>query len=341
MQDKLTKYIPDFIEPAGKVTIENLLLHNSGIKDYTKIPGWSPSLESQRSLEDDINLVKKKEFFFPPGRRFMYNNTGFAILAFIIEKVSGMRYGEFMKKNIFIPLGMNHTRHRASTDDIGLRSKGYSINSINNNFTRFVIPGFAQLSGPGFIISTVDDLLKFDRAVKNRQLLSEESWEKATSKIINAGMQGYYGYGWMINDIGGHDINSHTGGLPGFTSANYFFVNDDVTIIFLSNANSINPVSMVVHAAAYMFNLNTDRRNPASISTDILKKYEGIYHRGRYIYEIKLVYGKLIYNTLGCKYLPGALVPTSRNTFYIDGRYDGYVSFPFEKDKPVNSVFLS
>jgi CubicO group peptidase (beta-lactamase class C family) len=340
LQDPLTKHIPDFIEPGSKVTIENLLLHNSGIKSFTEIPEWSPGWESRRSLEETINLVKKKEFDFQPGEKFRYNNSGYAILAFLIEKVSGMSYGEFMKKNIFIPLGMNHTRHGASTDDIGLRSKGYTINPLEKKITRAVFTEFAQLTGTGSIISTADDLLTFDRAMRDGKLLSKESWEKATSKMIYIGPRLHYGYGWRIQNIRGHDTIWHSGGMAGFLSANYIFVNDKVTAIFLSNADFITAIPMVMQVAAYMFGLDDFRRNPVSISADILKKYEGIYLFMKEKYEIKFVDGKLTYNILGYKYLPGTLVPTSENSFYIDGRYDVYISIPVEKDKPVSSIDL-
>jgi CubicO group peptidase (beta-lactamase class C family) len=341
LQDQLTKYIPDFIEPGNKVTIENLLLHNSGIKSYTGIPEWNNGWDSKRSLEETINLVKKKEFDFQPGEKFMYNNSGFAILAFIIEKASGMSYDEFMKKNIFVPLGMNHTRHGANTDDLGLKAKGHTIDPREKKITRAVFTEFAQLSGAGSIVSTVDDLLTFDRAMRDRKLLSKDSWEKSTSKmIIIKDPSIYYGYGWVIQNIKKHDAICHNGGMAGFMSSNYNFVNDKITVIFLSNADFINADSMVMQVAAYMFDLDTDRRNPVSISADILKKYEGIYLLGKEKYEIKLVNGKLTYNILDYKYLSGTLIPTSENTFYIDGRYDVYISIPVEKDKPVSSAIL-
>jgi hypothetical protein len=158
--------------------------------------------------------------------------------------------------------------------------------------------------------------------------------------MIYIGPRLHYGYGWRIQNIRGHDTIWHSGGMAGFLSANYIFVNDKVTAIFLSNADFITAIPMVMQVAAYMFGLDDFRRNPVSISADILKKYEGIYLFMKEKYEIKFVDGKLTYNILGYKYLPGTLVPTSENSFYIDGRYDVYISIPVEKDKPVSSIDL-
>ncbi len=109
LDDTLTKFIPDFIEPANKVTIKNLLIHNSGIPNYTEIQDPPFSWESKNSLEDIINLIKNRNFEFQPGEKFKYDNSGYAILAYIIEKVSGLSFSQFMKQNIFLPLGMKHT----------------------------------------------------------------------------------------------------------------------------------------------------------------------------------------------------------------------------------------
>lgn len=340
LRDKLTRYIPDFIEPASDVTIKNLLQHDSGIKSFTAVPEWRPAWESKRTLASVIDLVKNKAFDFQPGEKYRYNNSGYAILAYIIEQVSGLTYGDFMKKNIFLPLGMTHTRHGGDTDDIGVRATGYSRNHQAKKITRSIYTEFAQLSGAGSVISTVDDLLLFDRAMKKRKLLSEKSWKKAVSGQVDVAPTMEYGYGWMIQKSNGHEIIWHNGGMPGFLSANYIFRDADVTVIYLSNTDFVNADSMVNQVARYMFNVDAVRRKPVQISEDILKRYEGTYLFMGDKYDITLKDGQLRYQIRGYNYPVNILVPTSENTFYIDGRYDVYITVPDELNSPVTYANL-
>ncbi|MEO8398988.1 MAG: serine hydrolase domain-containing protein, partial [Ignavibacteriaceae bacterium] len=263
LDDTLTKYIPDFISPGNKVTIKNLLLHNSGIPSYTELPDRPFDWESKQSLDDIINLLKDREFNFQPGKTFNYNNSGYAILAYIIEKVSGMNYGKFMKEKIFFPLKMDHTRDGGSSDNIGTRAIGYTINLEEKKIKKAAVTEFPQLAGAGSIISTIGDIAIWDEAVKSKKLLSEQSWNEALSTQINAEMFGdsiYYGYGWLIHNYKGHNIISHTGGMAGFLCANNIYLDDDVTIIWLSNNDFVNADKLENQIANYIFRMGENER---------------------------------------------------------------------------------
>lgn len=338
LSDTLTKFIPDFIAPANKVTIENLLLHNSGIKNYTSIPEWNPNWESKRTLEETIELVKNKQFDFMPGEKFQYNNSGYVILAFIIEKVSGLSFDEYMKKNVFIPLNMNNTRHGGSEDNIGQRAKGHTFNQDEKKMLKAVFTEFPQLSGAGSIISTVDDLLKWNLAMKNSLLLPKELWIKATSPNVrtNFGDSVYYGYGWVIQNYEGHKLLWHNGGMAGFLSSNYFFTDDDLQIIFLSNNDFVSADAIVEQVANYIFNINADKRKPVSLSKEKLKKLEGKFIAGETQLQISINSNKIIVEFSGFPFLPLELVPTSDSTFFVEGKYDSYATIQWENDGTVN-----
>ena len=147
LDDTLTKFIPDFIEPGNEVTIKNLLIHNSGIPNYTELLDKPFSWESKNSLDDIIDLIKNRKFDFQPGEKFKYDNSGYAILAYIIEKISGMSYAQFMRQNIFLPLGMKHSLHGGDQEDIGERAKGYTFDLKVKKVKKAVFTEFAQLAG--------------------------------------------------------------------------------------------------------------------------------------------------------------------------------------------------
>ena len=343
LDDTLTKFIPDFIEPANKVTIKNLLVHNSGIPSYTELPDKPFKWESKDSLEDIINLIKHRKFDFQPGEKFKYNNSGYAILAYIIEKVAGISYAQFMKDNIFLPLGMNHTLDGGDNENIGERAKGYTFDIKDKKIKKAVFTEFKQLAGAGSIISTVEDIAAWDNAVKNKKLLSERSWNMALSRQVEAGMFGdsvYYGYGWIIQNYFNHKLIWHTGGMAGFLCANYLFPDDDLAIIFLSNLDFVPPVSIVREVTNYIFGIGTDERKPISLSSDQLKKYEGVFENP--FAKIKITAGnnKLIFQPVDGPFHSIDFIPSSQTSFYAENMYGPKADFTIDADS-INEVDIN
>ena len=340
LDDTLTKFIPDFIEPANKVTIKNLLVHNSGIPIYTELPDKPFKWESKDSLEDIINLIKHRKFDFEPGEKFNYSNSGYAILAYIIQKASGMIYGDFMREKIFLPLGMNHTIDGGNNENIGERAKGYTFDIKDKKVKKAIFTEFNQLAGAGSIISTVEDIAAWDNAVKNKKLLSEKSWDMALSRQVEAGMFGdsvYYGYGWIIQNYFNHKLIWHTGGMAGFLCANYLFPDDDLAIIFLSNLDFVPPVSVVREVTNYIFGIGTDERKPISLSSDQLKKYEGVFENP--FAKIKITAGnnKLIFQPVDMPFHSIDFIPSSQTSFYAENMYGPKADFTIEADS-INEI---
>ncbi|WP_243186997.1 serine hydrolase [Clostridium muellerianum] len=243
-QDKVSKYIPDF--PNGdKITIDNLLTHTSGLADVTPTL-LNMKLEDSKKVENIVNLFKNKPLYFKPGTKFKYSNSGYILLGYIVEKVSGMSYADYLQNNIFKPLNMSHT--------------GMGYNGTIKNYNSIGYTGYLDVSpisdksslnalyGAGALYSCTEDLYKWDRSLKEHKLLTEKTLDKMFSKhvAISEGDDSvYYGYGWMIYDSpDGHDI-FHGGNVLGFTSNIERFPDKDLTVIILSNigyyhVNSIN-----------------------------------------------------------------------------------------------------
>lgn len=226
--DPLSKYIPDFRD-GSKITIHDLLTHTSGVADHFKLTDTTKPI----TLEQFIDLMKKQKLEFTPGTQYKYSNTGYMILAYIVEKVSGESYGTYYQEHIFNPSGMNHTYLRQA--DAKHLAVGYE-----NMKKSIMTDDESQLAGAGDIISTAGDMLKYDNAIHNGTLLPPDKLGEMETGYIDSAKWGIfkYGYAWNVADNPisfGRLLIEHNGNLPGFKSDLADFVQDRVTVIILSN----------------------------------------------------------------------------------------------------------
>lgn len=227
--DTLTKFIPDY--PNGdKITIHHLLTHTSGIPNVNEFPEYGQRSKLPHTPEDIVNMFKNKPLDFSPGEKYGYSNSNYNLLAYIIEKVSGMSYGEFLKKNIFEPLDMRDTGH-----------DGYARALIKNQASGYQPAGSEGIenapyldwsikTGNGSLYSTVEDLYKWDRVLNTEKLL-----KKSTKEMIFADHIDGVGYGWFIRKRLNRRVTDMNGRSPGFTSYLRRFIDDDACVIILSN----------------------------------------------------------------------------------------------------------
>ena len=237
LNDTLQKFFPDF--PYKKITIHQLLSHRSGMSKYTHFCDAPDSIWPDKNLtinnKDVIEIMSKivPLINYPPGKRYYYCNTNYLLLASIVEKVSGMSFKHYMKKNIFIPIQMNNTNvyNRTNYKELILPVQGYE------NKTPWEDVYLNGVVGDKGVYSTTLDMLKFDRALKSNLLLSDSLKELAFSKM-NKDFSGLknYGYGFRLKQ---HNIYGkivyHTGWWKGFRSYFIKVMEKDQTIIVLNN----------------------------------------------------------------------------------------------------------
>ncbi len=232
--DNIYMYFPELGDRAKRISIRNLLQHTSGLQDYFEM-GWDePGLTNAQLYSKLVNQVNKLKF--KPGYKFRYNNTGYVLLAMIVEKASGIPYYTFVKNRICEPLGMKNTwvfDLRAPERNNPDRAIGYRSNLKKTD------DYYLLTWGDGGIYSSVEDLFILDRALYSEKLVSLKTLEEAyTPVVLVNGAIKNYGFGWVI----GHNLNgktiSHTGGLAGFR--NFFERQVDVenTIIILTNTSN-------------------------------------------------------------------------------------------------------
>ncbi|MCE7992503.1 MAG: beta-lactamase family protein [Roseivirga sp.] len=249
LNDDITKYLPDYPAHGHHITIHHLLTHTSGIANSVRLVPWDADVR-KRDFEPEelVNYFKNEAMRSVPGERYRYNNFGYHILGYIIEKVSGQRYDDFVRTNIFEPLGMKNSRYGSHVDNIPNRAYGYTR---NDGFKNAEYVNLSQVYAAGALMSTVQDLLIWNSALINNKLISKKSLQLAWSNYdLNSGKKINYGYGWFVNEINGSHTIEHAGGISGFQTNVIYLPQEDVFVAVFSNCDATDPRPVSTRMAA-------------------------------------------------------------------------------------------
>src|SRR5436190_11501636 len=235
VNDKLSKFIPDF--PRGdEVTIHQLLTHTSGIHSYTNNDDFIGQVTKTISPDSLVNLIKKHPYDFNPGEKWQYNNSGYFILGYIISKISGKPYAQYLKETFFDPLHMDNTGVHYAGIKLENEAKGYARNG--SKYVEALNWDMSWAGGAGSIYSTVDDLEKWNQALYGGKVLSEKSLAAALTPVVlknGEEVNPRYGYGLGFNKFRGEDIDGHSGGLHGFVTQLSYYPKEKLTVVMFSN----------------------------------------------------------------------------------------------------------
>jgi len=255
-EDKKLTYDQDIRQvfpelPYEGVTIRHLLNHTSGLPDYIVLLNkyWKPEFKQHdprrfiSGNEDIINMMieKKPPIHFTPGEKFEYSNTGYVLLASIVKRISSQPFENFLKERIFDPVQMNNTSvyKYVLSPDLNMPNRVFGFRKTKDSGDLLSVDcnylNFAQ--GDGGIFSTLNDLLKWDRALYENKLVSKLTLEEAFSPgILNNGKTTNYGFGWFIEESkDGKKTVSHSGGWVGFTTHIRREIDESNCIIILTN----------------------------------------------------------------------------------------------------------
>ncbi len=265
LTDSLRHYFPEL--PYSGISIYQMLTHTSGLPDYEEAMNkkWDRSKVAFNNDMIAFLANEKLPVLFAPGTKWTYSNTAYALLASIVEKVSGQSFSEFMATNIFKPLQMNHTRiyntRRSLKDTIANYGYGFVYNDSLKKHEmpdsvadlKFVIY-LDGIQGDGVVNSTTTDLLKWDRSVKNHTLLSEATQKEMLKEqaMVDTAKKSHYGFGVFMEKTDLGYVISHSGGWPGYTTYLARNVDKDQTFIVLSNNSSPSPA--ITKALQYIMN---------------------------------------------------------------------------------------
>lgn len=281
LQDEITRFIPDYPTQGKKITVEHLLNHTSGIKSYTDMPSWLPSVqEKDFTPKELIDLFKDQPMDFDPGTQYAYCNSGYILLGYIIEKVSGMSYSEYITKKVFKPAGMKSSFYENKPRPIPNWANGYQ-QETSGKYLPAAIVSMTQPYAAGSLASTVEDLCRWTRAVHAGKVVSKDLLKKAhTPHILPNGANTRYGYGWIMGNILGSPTIEHDGGIHGFLSSLIYLPKEDVCVAILTNCECHPPnetaAKLAALAAGYMLQFEA-----LPITADALTAYVGTYENAQ------------------------------------------------------------
>ena len=268
LDDVLTKYLSEYPTQGHTITLRRLLDHTSGIKGYTEMPVFGTMMSRHMSRDTLVKLFAAQPFDFAPGELQVYNNSAYFLLGLVIEKVSGLKYEEFIKQRVFAKAGMNDSQYCSERTVMKRKMHGYEMGP-----TSLVLRAPIDHTWPyaaGSLCSTVGDLVAWNRALHGGRVLSAASYQAMTTPgTLNDGTRLRYGMGLAIHTFNGHRTIEHGGGINGFLSESAYFPEQDAIIVVLINtAGPVAPTAVTEALAELVFGpvTRTSRPAPANIA---------------------------------------------------------------------------
>ena len=349
--DPLSKYFPEFPAYAQQITIRHLLNHTSGLADFTIYwkDGQRLNKDTAKHTPDDVLkfLAERKKPEFPAGDKWLYSNSGYVLLTMIVGKVSGTPFPQFVKENIFAPLGMNdsfvydESKRQAPNRALGYVLNGGGFKRADDNPNNFVV-------GDGRLLSTVEDMAKWDQALNTEKLVKAATLKEAfTSGTLNDGTKFNYGFGWAMGKYLGLPFISHSGGTDGFIAHIARFPAQKFTVVLLSNFEQITASYLLANKIARIY-LGDKLLPPAMISSPKnLKDHAGNYAFYNIAIKVTVENDALWVTSPGKK---AKLIPVGDDEFIVEGS-NGETAYEFKRNAggivtgvsllSVNGLFLS
>lgn len=243
----------DFPDYGRKITVYQLLTHTSGLIDYESL---IPDTATEQVHDGDVlnMMMRIDSLYFEPGTKYKYSNTAYALLALIVEKMSGKSFAEFLKENIFDPLSMKSTvAHQEGRSTVKKRAFGYSKKDDGFFFDDQSLT--SAVLGDGGIYSSAGDLFEWDQSLYFNNLISSKLRSQAFSHaLLSNGEKINYGFGWHLEKRFDRDIIYHTGSTRGFRNVLYRIPSDELSVIILTNRNEGEPKKIAEKIIEYLLN---------------------------------------------------------------------------------------
>ena len=274
VEDPVKRYLPDAPAAWDRITIFNLLTHTSGIPSFTGFSDYRATQGKPVTPEQLVARFRDKPLEFAPGTAYAYSNSGYALLGYLIERISGVSYARFVHDNLFVPLGMRDSGYDSSTEKIPRHATGYVRGRDGP-----VVADYLDMSVPfsaGALYSTTDDLLRWERGLYGGKVLSPASLEKMTTPF-----KSHYAFGLQVEPgTGGGKIIWHGGAIDGFNTQVVYVTTDKLAVIVLANLNGPAADNIATDLRKVMegetVTLISDRVSVA-VSRDVLERSAGHY----------------------------------------------------------------
>jgi CubicO group peptidase (beta-lactamase class C family) len=238
LDESIRTYLPKAPKSWQSITVRNVLNHTSGM-------GNSPDFDLRKDYSDDelLDVIYKMKLEFAPGERWSYSNTGYATLGLMVHKVTGdQTYGDVLAKRVFGPLHMTTARVISDRDIVPNRSAGYEMTKAGIKNQEWVGPT-GNSTADGSLYLTVLDYAKWDAALRERKLLKPESWAEVYKPVkLNSGKTYPYGFAWSLEKTPGQrGAYQHGGAWQGFRTFYIRYLDDEISVVVLTNISSADP----------------------------------------------------------------------------------------------------
>lgn len=275
VKDDIHKYLPNYNTYGRIITIENLLSHTSGIPSYTELYGFDLLVNKKVSVHKLVKFFERRPLLFEPGSNWSYSNSGYVLAAEIVKKISGMSFNDFLQQRIFKPLLMTETTLGTSDYTISNKTAEYAANNKGRVKMESQYDWYWAY-GAGQIVSTVDDMLKWNEGLYNGQFLSPELLSVAHKNyILSTGQPANYGLGWAISSFKNRSMIQHGGAIGGYRAQGMRVPEDHLYLLTLSNSATTNAGLINNKALSILYEMPALKE-----SKDlglVLKDIEGIY----------------------------------------------------------------
>ncbi len=244
LDDPITKWVPHLGASGNKVTLRHLLTHTSGIRRFADEDAFEINWFAARYPRDSATaLITIDPFLFQPGEAQGYSNSGFWLLGLVVEKASGMKYEDYLARQIFEPLGMTRSMYCVTHANIPRRAHGYGLEGPGR-LRRALMVNYNWVFAPGAICSTAADMVTWLQALHGGKVLSPRSYAEMTSPAkLNDGSTVKYGFGIKVaEDYRGVKYIGHGGTAPGFRAEAAWYPEAQLAVVVLMNTSPTNLV---------------------------------------------------------------------------------------------------
>lgn len=312
VEDPVFKYIPTMPEAWKAVTVHQLLSHTSGVPSFTDQPDFKKWALLPETPAQTLAHIRDLPLDFAPGEKFKYSNTGFTLLGWIVELVSGQTYETFLRENIFTPLGMSDSGYDTSATILPQRAAGYVPGPAGLNNAPYVDMHVPH--GAGALYSTTGDLVKWTQGLFGGKLLAAASLEKMITPVKSG-----YAYGLGVLTVKGRKVIQHGGGIEGFNAQLANYPDSKITVVVLANVNGPAFGELAAQLGALAFGetvtLSAERK-VVEVPAATLRRYVGVYQLNpRITNTVRLTDGGLTVQLSGQAAYP--IFPESETKFFL------------------------
>lgn len=240
LTEDVRRYLPEFPTHGRSITIEQLLTHTSGLANVVDREDFDQLARRDHTPAELLALTRDMPLHFEPGQGFRYSDSGYFVLGAVIERISGSKYGDYLEQRLFRPLGMTDTWYGDDERVIPRRAQGYSVREgalVRASYLSMTVPYAA-----GAVFSTVDDLLRWDTALRAGEVVPRALLERAWAPVtLPDGTSTGYGFGWKLCTLAGFATIEHGGFINGFLASLLHLPEADTTVIVLTNNDADAP----------------------------------------------------------------------------------------------------